>query len=255
MTLHKTRLGRAQKQCRIGHLVRLTHPLHRSNVSKRQDRLLVLFPGHNERSFDDPRADAIDSDAVGRVINRITARQPYDSGFGRAVRRSAWPSHNAQLAGNVDNRAPLRRPQAVVASQRLLVHHRLELGPARQPAAAVVDGIDAVEFLDRRRGRVSAWPKYTRTIHAVVEPPKYLHDLCEEVVDELWRAYVAGQGEDLGLGKLFLDGLLGALQRCGVDVGNGDSRAACFRKGVGGRVANARSRCPRDESDTGIKSL
>jgi len=57
-----------------------------------------------------------------------------------------WSSDYAQLAGNVHHAASHSRP-AVMSGQRVLREHLLDSRSRGEPASAVVDGVDVVEFL------------------------------------------------------------------------------------------------------------
>jgi len=60
-----------------------------------------------------------------------------------------WSSDHAQLAGNVHHATSHARP-AVVSGQGVLREHLLDSRSGREPASAVVDGVDVVEFLGSR---------------------------------------------------------------------------------------------------------
>lgn len=96
VSLNKGRLGRAEKQCAISDFLNCAHPSHRRNVDRRFEKRNPLFTARCHWRGDDPRTDAVDADAVLRVVNRIAACHANDCRLGCTVRRWTQLAHSGQ---------------------------------------------------------------------------------------------------------------------------------------------------------------
>lgn len=61
---------------------------------------------------------------------------------------SSWPADDAQLAGDVDDASAIAW-STVVSRRWILLEHLLDLHSRGEPATAVVDAVNTIEFLRR----------------------------------------------------------------------------------------------------------
>lgn len=154
---------------------------------------------------------------------------------------SFGPPDYAELACDVDDAASLRSSLFVVAGQRLLLQHDLQLGAGGEPATAVVDVVDLVEVCGRHLGGALVSAQDAGRVDAVVDAAVLAGGLVDEVVDELLVGDVAGFCVHVGQRVFPLDLLDRVVERIMVQVCDGQFCATGFHKGESSRVSDA---CP-----------
>ena len=110
-------------------------------------QLGVAAGGAEHRRVDRARADAVDQDALGRVVHRHGAGEADDPRLGRRVGGAARPADQAVLGAHGDDPAAAagpqqreRRPADVEGAGQV---HRQRAGPVRRAGLADVAGVPA----------------------------------------------------------------------------------------------------------------
>src|SRR5215204_1629286 len=192
---------------------------HLAGLSESRDRLVgdrlvhveLAFGEHvrDHRRLDRSRADRVDADAAGRVLERGTLCEAEDAVFGGVVGRAARQPDQATKRRAVDDCAA-----SLLAHLTKLVLHA-------SPDAAEVDRVHAVEGLGRLLGGVRRRGLDPGVVEGEVEPAESRHATADEHGDLLLVRDVTADTDRLVArgGQLLSRGLEGLVVAIGQDNG------------------------------------